>query len=298
MAVRRTPLNVVDGCTLAYNAWVLAFILAFRSSIPAWQAQASLSLAMIVAGLLIAIRDRAWLPWRLIRSFYPLVFLLFMYEQTGRINHVIVPGFLDTGFQRLEGALFGIQPAVALARWFPQPWLAEYMHFAYATYYGLFTGMGIFLFFRRGPTAFADYMLSLCGTFYVCYLTYVFLPVRGAASYGLDSFQITGPFTRLMAAIYGSFEIEGAAFPSSHVAIATVVLYYTFRYARRAAWGIGPIVISLMVATVYCRYHYAIDVLAGVATAAVLIPLWRRLNPALRQEPQPGAHASLFPNPS
>jgi membrane-associated phospholipid phosphatase len=29
----------------------------------------------------------------------------------------------------------------------------------------------------------------------------------------------------------------------------------------------------LCFATVYCRYHYVIDVLAGLVTAAVLLPL-------------------------
>jgi membrane-associated phospholipid phosphatase len=33
----------------------------------------------------------------------------------------------------------------------------------------------------------------------------------------------------------------------------------------------------LCLATVYCRYHYAVDVVAGGLTAAVLIPLGNRL---------------------
>ncbi|MCX6995564.1 MAG: phosphatase PAP2 family protein [Kiritimatiellaeota bacterium] len=94
-----------------------------------------------------------------------------------------------------------------------------------------------------------------------------------------------GPFTATMGLIYHCLEVEGAAFPSSHVAIATVILYYTFRYARPAAWVLTPLIVSLMVATVYCRYHYAIDVLAGLATAALLIPLWRRINPVSRLNP-------------
>ena len=81
-----------------------------------------------------------------------------------------------------------------------------------------------------------------------------------------------------MAWIYRHLEVAGAAFPSSHVAIAALVLYYTMRYARSAAWVVGPLVLSLIVSTVYCRYHYAIDVLAGLATTAILLPLWRRIN--------------------
>jgi len=121
---------------------------------------------------------------------------------------------------------------------------------------------------------------------YVCLLTFIFLPVRGAISLGLGGApgNASLPFTAAMAWIYRHLEIEGGAFPSSHVAVAAVVLYYTVRYARAATWVVGPLVISLIVATVYCRYHYAIDVLAGLATATILLPLWRRINPALRPQ--------------
>jgi membrane-associated phospholipid phosphatase len=39
-----------------------------------------------------------------------------------------------------------------------------------------------------------------------------------------------------------------------------------------------------MVATVYCRYHYAIDVLAGLATAMIVITLCRTINPDLQRK--------------
>ena len=62
----------------------------------------------------------------------------------------------------------------------------------------------------------------------------------------------------------------------------TIVDHCAFACARSTAWVVGPLVISLIVSTVCCRYHYAIDVLTGIATAAILIPVWRRINPALR----------------
>ncbi len=157
------------------------------------------------------------------------------------------------------------------------------MHFAYATYYSLFPGLAVFLYFRRAKAAFLDYMFSLCATMYVCFLTYILLPVRGPSV--VDPGGTTDAaallFTAGMAWVYRHVETGGAAFPSSHVAIATLVLYYTVRYARPAAWVVAPLVISLIVSTVYCGYHYAIDVLAGLATVAILLPLWRRVNPAL-----------------
>jgi membrane-associated phospholipid phosphatase len=283
--VNKASFNIVDRLTLAYNAIILAIILLFHSRIHQWPLQTLPNLFMI-AGVLVAvlvIGNRAALPARLARYLYPMFFFMLMYEQTGKINHILFPGFLDSCFRQVEGQIFGMQPAVVFAQRFPQRWLAEYMHCAYFSYYLLFMALGVFLYLRRSRAAFFDYMLSLCGTAYFCFLIYVFLPVRGAVTYELGDAPGNGPFTSVMGVIYRYFEVEGAAFPSSHVAVAAVVLYYTIRYARPATWIVGPLVISLMAATVYCRYHYTIDVLAGLATAALLIPLWRAVNPELRQ---------------
>lgn len=286
MAVKVGSLNIIDYCTFAYNGMVIAIVLLFHSRIPQWHLMILLNLIAIAVILLLAlvVGDRAALVPRLIRNLSPLGFFLPLYAQTGIINHIVFPGFLDPLFIQIEENIFGFQPAVIFAQRFPQSWLAEYMHFAYASYYLLFPGLGIFLYLRREKSAFQDYMFSLCATIYVCFLMYIFLPVRGAISFGLGNATESAslPFTAVMAWLYRNLEVEGAAFPSSHVAIAALVLYYTVRYARSAAWGVGPLVISLIVATVYCRYHYAIDVLAGLATATILIPLWRQINPALR----------------
>ena len=84
---------------------------------------------------------------------------------------------------------------------------------------------------------------------------------------------LDGPFHKLMGMIYHYFETDGAAFPSSHVAIALVTVYFSFCYLRRIRWFHLVMAILLCLSTVYCRYHYAVDVLGGALTAAVLLPL-------------------------
>jgi membrane-associated phospholipid phosphatase len=281
-------LNIVDRCTLAYNAVVALLVILFQSRIPQWHLQVLLNIVMIAVVLLavFVIRDRAPLVARLARNLYPMALFFPMYEQAGSINHIVFPGFLNPLVRQVEESIFGFQPAIVFAQKFPQKWLAEYMHFAYSTYYLLFPGLGVFLCLRRTKTELLDYMFSLCVVMYVCFLFYIFLPVRDPC-YEIGDAPGNGPFTWIMTGIYRHLEVQGAAFPSSHVAAAAVVLYYTFRCARAALWAVGPIVISLMVATVYCRYHYAIDVLAGLATATILIALCRKMNPDLRRKSQP-----------
>jgi membrane-associated phospholipid phosphatase len=285
--VNSTALNLADRATLLYNVLVAGLILLFHASIPQWPTWLLASLVMIAVVFFMArvVGRFVSTPAQLLRAAYPMLLFFLAYEQTGHINRGLFPGLLDPFFQEAEETVFGAQPAVLLAQVFPQCWFAEYMQFAYFSYYLLFLGLGVFLFLRRERRAFNDYLFALCGTMYACYVIFILLPVQGAAHYGLPTPDGGGPFSAIMGVIYTHCEIEGAAFPSSHVAIASVALYYTWRYARRAIWIVGPLVISLMLATVYCRYHYAIDVLAGIATAAALIPLWRRLNPELRPAP-------------
>ena len=73
--------------------------------------------------------------------------------------------------------------------------------------------------------------------------------------------------------VYEHFEAPGAAFPSSHVAVALCTLYFSFRYLPRIRILHTVTVILMSMATVYCRYHYVADVIAGALAAALLIPL-------------------------
>ncbi len=128
--------------------------------------------------------------------------------------------------------------------------------------------------------------------FYVCYLIYIILPVIGsraffhqvdgyalpAATQQLASTDVypvavqSGFFFRLMKWVYRVFESPGSAMPSSHVAVALCTVFFSFRYLRRIRYVHLGLAVLLCLATVYCRYHYAVDVLAGLVTAAVLIP--------------------------
>jgi membrane-associated phospholipid phosphatase len=83
----------------------------------------------------------------------------------------------------------------------------------------------------------------------------------------------TGVFFQIMGVLYDYFEPAGAAFPSSHVAVAIVTAYFSTRYLPRVRALHWFMVVMMSISTVYCRYHYAVDVLAGVLTALLLIPV-------------------------
>ena len=56
---------------------------------------------------------------------------------------------------------------------------------------------------------------------------------------------------------------RGGAFPSAHVSGAIVVILVAWRHQRRLAYLLLPIIGGVMMATVYGRFHYVLDTLAG-----------------------------------
>lgn len=230
-----------------------------------------------------------------LRHFYPVLLYTGFYCETGMLNHMLIPGFLDAQFIRFEGRIFGFQPSLAFMERLPYLAVSELFYAAYFSYYLMIVGVGVGL-YCRDRQQFFHYLSVICFVFYVCYLIYIFLPVIGPRIFFREfmDHQLppdvqpalvpafpaaikVGVFYRIMAWIYRVFEAPGAAFPSSHVAVAIGTLFFSFRYLRAIRWPHLALVVLLCLATVYCRYHYAIDVVAGALTAAILIPIGNRL---------------------
>jgi membrane-associated phospholipid phosphatase len=230
-----------------------------------------------------------------LRHFYPVLLYTGFYRETGELNHLLVPGFLDPFFIRLDARVFGGQPSLAFMTRLPYLSVSELFYAAYFSYYVMIVGIGLAL-FRQSREQFFHYLSVISFAFYVCYLIYIFTPAMGPSVFFPDNggFQLpadlqpavqptfpaavtAGPFYQIMGWVYRTFEAPGAAFPSSHVAIAIATVFFSFRYLRAIRWIHLAVVVLLCLATVYCRYHYAVDVLAGGLTAAVLIPLGNRL---------------------
>jgi membrane-associated phospholipid phosphatase len=61
-------------------------------------------------------------------------------------------------------------------------------------------------------------------------------------------------------------------FPSVHVAASLYLLLFDWQHCRRRFWWVLAPCMVLWWSTVYLRFHYFVDLLAGVAVA--LVGLW------------------------
>jgi membrane-associated phospholipid phosphatase len=198
----------------------------------------------------------------------------------------------------LEAAIFGMQPSLEWSRAWPWPWLLELMQFAYFSYY-VFPLIGLSLIWLGGRRDRAErWALSeglvrdLVAVMLTCYLWFVLVPVWGPKYF--DHLGVAGSladeglrgwlFTDIMHWIDAQGALQGAAFPSSHVAGSMVSWWWGWRAAPRHRWWFTTLWVLLSLSIVYARYHYVLDLVGGVAWGAFIMALTARLGGDPREE--------------
>ena len=62
-----------------------------------------------------------------------------------------------------------------------------------------------------------------------------------------------------------------AAFPSLHIAISCVLLFFLFRYVRLVFWLCFFPFLIMVIATIYFGWHYVVDDIAGFLLACFVL---------------------------
>ena len=79
-----------------------------------------------------------------------------------------------------------------------------------------------------------------------------------------------GFFFKLTHAILTSASSKGTAFPSSHCAVAGIVVLCAARFDLITFAVLCPLGAGLVIGTVYARFHYAVDAVTGTVLAGVV----------------------------
>ena len=93
-------------------------------------------------------------------------------------------------------------------------------------------------------------------------------PLPGGALTGLGNNAVTG----------GSSVYD--VFPSLHILITCILLDHDWRHMRRRFWVMAVPSLVMVLSTVYLRYHYGVDILAGfllfLALRQTFLKAWSR----------------------
>lgn len=229
------------------------------------------------------------------RLAYLLAMLSTWYPDTYAINSQF--SNLDHVFASLEQELFGFQPSLLFSQAYSSRVVSELMYMGYFSYYLFFVVTLAIVFFKQFRSVERTAFMIFAG-FYICYAVYLLLPVTGPQYYylavGMEEIAhgnfpdlghyfsdhtealaspgwSGGVFYQLVQLAHNAGERPTAAFPSSHVAIATLVMMITARL-RMWRWLLILAVpfLFLCLSTVYIYAHYAIDAIMGFFFGIIL----------------------------
>lgn len=262
-----------EWVALSYLAISGTLIAAFHQNLPsAWlHLGLRVAIAAAIIGLCAAAQERTTGALRFVRHWYPQALFLFCFEELHHIVHVIHSEWFDGYLIAFDYRLTGVNPTVWLQQ-FARPWLNDFMQMAYLTYFFYLIVLGAILYRRREDRAFWTVMTGSIAAYSIGYVIAILLPVESPyhALRALHTVELGGGFfTRLIALIEQFGRVHGAAFPSAHVCGSFVAVLGAWRYRRWLFWVYLPFFTCMMVATVYGRYHYVADVLAGLVTGAI-----------------------------
>jgi hypothetical protein len=224
-----------------------------------------------LAAVALALRAPRVRKLRLAASY---AFIAWFYFSVPRITPALGFPLRDDALLAADEALFGVTPAVGLGRW-ATPWLTDLLSACYASY--LVYLHGALLYALARPVGEADRLAgSLFPAFAVGLAGYLLVPAVGPGAAFPELFPAPlrgGLLTRLNAALVASGSARYDVFPSLHVLITCTLLDHDRRWARRRFRLVLLPAAGMVLAAVYLRYHYAVDLLAGFA-AFVAVRAW------------------------
>ncbi|MFN3479035.1 MAG: phosphatase PAP2 family protein [Thermodesulfovibrionales bacterium] len=223
---------------------------------------------------------------------FPVVSVLVIFDSLEGIVHNINPRDIDYILIRLDYFIFNAYPGLMIEK-IENPFLTEIVQVAYTSYYFLPITLGILLKVKGDREGFNRTLFLILLCFYLSYVGYLLFPALGPryTMNHLYSGELKGLFffehiQRILNQLEG---IKRDAFPSGHTAIALTVLVLAYRYHRRFFYVTLPVVLLLIFSTVYCRYHYVVDVIGGILLTVITFfvgnGIYKRYEPEKAKDP-------------
>lgn len=292
----------------AYDLVVVVFFilltivsLIFYEKVKYWQLFVVINLSIIFFAFFISLLEEKF-PNKFIRTLHywyiaPLIFITFK-ELYFMIKPIRVHDY-DWLFIQIDRKLFGVDPTVWIYQ-FAHPVLTELLQIVYGLFYFLPIFLGLFLLRKKRYVAMDFAVFMIIYGFYLSYLGYFALPGIGPR-FILHDFSKTNQelpglwLTNFLREVVNAGEstpagtknpadvVQRDVFPSGHTMITLIVMYLAVRLKSRSKYFFLPIGTMLILATVYLRYHYVIDLIGAllfmlfsVWTGKYIFNWWRR----------------------
>lgn len=285
MNIRRlfSHCSPVDVVSIAFLLFLIALNLIFLSRVEAWALLVGINLA-VTAGIPVLAHFAETKRTKLLiglHRWYCYPFVIFVFKELYLMVRPIHPIDYDALLIRIDHAMFGVNPTQWLGQ-IAHPVLTEIFQVAYFSYYLLFIILGMEIYRRFAIEEFDKAAFLIVYGFYLSYLGYFLLPAVGPRftlhEFALMDTELPGLLlTQVLRDFINAAEsipknhsnpievVQRDVFPSGHTQMTLIVTFLAFRYKLKARWLLTALAVLLVIGTVYLRYHYVIDLIAGAA---------------------------------
>lgn len=261
-----------DKLLLAYLAGTSALVAVYWNRLPEAPELLTLHFGAGIAIVLASARGgRA--VWYF-RHWYPLPLLASCYKEMAMLIPAVRGATADQSLADLDFSIWRANPTVWLER-FQAPTLTDFLQLAYTLYVPAVVLVPWLLWRKR---RFADFrycafLISL--GLLTSYIGYILVPARGPR-FLLDHLQHSpmqgGWVVDVMRTTLDRLEsVHYDCFPSGHGELTIIAWWSSRQISKRLSRVYLAYTLSIIFATVYLRYHYTVDLVAGALLAAVLI---------------------------
>jgi len=200
--------------------------------------------------------------------------LLASFFQLREILPAVSPWSVDARIYAFDLRVFGLEPSVWLDR-FVRPETTEWFAFFYFLYFLILTVHVLPMMLSRDSVVLARFALGILLVFMTGHLLYMVVPGWGPYWYlkGTFAHELQGPvFWPLVRETVDAGGAQKDIFPSLHTAVPTFLAIFSFRHRRlvpfRYTWPVVSFLATqIIVATMFLRWHYLVDVVAGLVLA-------------------------------
>jgi membrane-associated phospholipid phosphatase len=267
-----TEFWAVDKVVLAYLTLTGLLVIAWFNQVP--EAPALLALHVLGAGALVYQVKRPNRTSWIFHNWYALPYVGACYKEMA----ILIPPIRQTDSDRwladLDFKLWHANPTVWLERIY-SPGLTEYLQVVYTLFIPAVLLIAFFLWKSGKYPEFQYYAFLIALGFLASYIGYLLVPARGPRFLlkSLQHMPLQGMYG------FGTMQhwldwLESEhydCFPSGHTELTILAWWGSGMVSKRLFKVYLAYTPSIIFATVYLRYHYTVDVMAGALLALIVI---------------------------
>ncbi len=288
-----STLHSADILVIAFALILSAVSITFSYRIPTWATLVVINMTAIVLVCALGyFRQRTQSRFlRAIHNWYVAPIVFFSFKE---LYFIIKPLHFGKDYDdwliAVDRWLFGVNPTEWLMQ-FAHPLFTEILQIAYTSFYLLFFLLGSEFYRRKDDRhLFHYFMFTVVYGFFLSYLGYFFFPAVGPRFTLHDFSQLDTdlpgvwltPYLRWFVNYGGSVPMgvpnevaiagtQRDVFPSGHTMMTLVLMYMSAKFTAKVRYFMYVIGSLLILATVYQRYHYVIDLIGGALFMVICI---------------------------